>query len=233
MNTQVVTALIAAAVSLTVSIVALAAARLNERSGRQRQERELQRKLTEKLYDLRIHHYPRAFSLTRGLLGDVVSRVDITQEQIDKIREELADWNASDASFILSKRSLEAYYALREALAVIPSDITRYSAEQREAMWRAKNVFRARLRDDVHLLFTEDRSERQRDTRKKAEALLNEAKVGLSEKGDQTRAKSPGSYFHLFRPSSGDTGSAPDPPLEPTTDTSNPAASPGPKAPSR
>lgn len=59
--------------------------------------------------------------------------------------------------FILSPKSLDAYYALRDSLVVSPSESAHYSSEQREAMWAAKNRFRARLREDVQLLFTEDR----------------------------------------------------------------------------
>lgn len=156
-DSQLLSAVVAGAVALVVSLVTWAIARRKDHSDRMRQERELQRKLTEKLYDLRARHYPRAFSITQGLLGNVLLASQVSSDEVDQVRMDLANWVASEASFILSKRSLDAYYAIREALAVEPLDDGTFSRSQRESMWRAKNQFRRCLRDDVHLLFTEDR----------------------------------------------------------------------------
>jgi hypothetical protein len=81
-----------------------------------------------------------------------------------EIYNALSAWASSDASFILSKKSVDAYYPIRDALLVMPDDKGRYSREQRKAMWKAKNQLRVSLRDDVHLLLLEDRG-RQRAER--------------------------------------------------------------------
>ena len=55
---------------------------------------------------------------------------------------------------------------LRDALAAVPEEDTGYSEAQQQAMWRAKNAFRDRLRLDVQWLFREDELERKRRARR-------------------------------------------------------------------
>ena len=155
---RVVAAAIAAIVSLVVSAGTIWATRFRASTEREKQERELERKLTERLYEERITHYRKAFSITQGL-GYVVQNEDFRAEEADAIYRELSSWLASDAAFVVSRRSLSAYYDIRDALKVTPDEQGRYSMEQRRGMWKAKNEFRSALRNDVRLLFLEDEEE--------------------------------------------------------------------------
>lgn len=164
MNPTVVSAAVAAFVSLLVSLITYWATRSQIESNKQRQERELQRKLTERLYELRIAAYPKAFSVTQGLLSNIVEDEEVTKEKIYDIRDQLAKWAASDAAFILSQKSRSSYYRIRTALLVEPADDGKYSRKQREEMWKAKNKLRACLREDIALLFGEEELENKSET---------------------------------------------------------------------
>ena len=159
MEPKIISALIAAVVSLIVSLGTFWATRYKAATEKERQERELERKLTERLYEKRIEAYPKAFSITQGLLGNIIENEKLKKEEVVEIYNALSNWACNDASFILSQKSLKAYYRIRDALLVEPEDKGNYSQEQRKSMWKAKNKLRATLRDDVHLLFLEDREQ--------------------------------------------------------------------------
>ena len=161
MDPKIASALVAAAVSLIVSLGTIWGTRYKAETEKERQERELERKLTEKLYEKRIEAYPRAFGITQGLLGSIKENEELKKEELIEIYKALSTWACNDASFILSRKSLNAYYGIRDALLVEPDKNGRYSLEQRENMWKAKNKLRASLRDDVHLLFLEDREHKK------------------------------------------------------------------------
>jgi len=63
----IVAGLVAGIVSLIVAVLSFYATVRTVRAERQKLERELTRRLTERLYDLRLKHYPRAFEITEGL----------------------------------------------------------------------------------------------------------------------------------------------------------------------
>ncbi len=153
---RVQAALIAAAVSLIVSLLSYWAALHRIRAERRNLEERLKRGLTEKLYSLRLEIYPEAFEITSDA-GKYAGRTD--KEIIEHTREtldQLMGWERERAGLVLSRRSLRAFYALRDALSRGPGDGNAYTSEQLENMWRARNVFRGRLRDDVGLLYEED-----------------------------------------------------------------------------
>lgn len=89
-------------------------------------------------------------------MGYIIENDDLSKREVEKIYVDLSNWVAEDASFLLSKESLKAYYALRNSLLVKPKNEQKYSREQRKNMWTAKNRFRGCLRNDVNLLFRED-----------------------------------------------------------------------------
>ena len=159
MEPNIASALIAAAVSLLVSLATFWATRYKTATEKERQERELERKLTEKLYEKRIETYPKAFSITQGLLGAIIDDDNLEKRDVDRMHDALSAWFSDDANFILSKRSLLAYYGIRNALLVKADGSGRYSKEQRKDMWDAKNRRRWSLRNDVRLLFLEDKEQ--------------------------------------------------------------------------
>ncbi len=156
MDFRILSALIAGIVSLVVSLGSLWATRYKIESEKQKQERELERKLTEKLYERRMDVYPKAFSITSRLLGHILQTENISRNAIQEIYNQISEWSSSDANFLLSKKSLKAYYRLRDSLLVEPEIGDNYSKIQREEMWKSKNKLRPCLVDDLKLLFKEE-----------------------------------------------------------------------------
>ena len=122
---------------------------------RRRQERELERRLTERLYELRIQAYKAAFSLTQPLQGDVLHTDAFTREVAQQVAEGLKQWATGDAAFLLSRKSSQAYYRLRDAL-VQGIDAEELNEAVRRKIWKGKNALRSALRHDLRLLFAED-----------------------------------------------------------------------------
>ena len=119
-------------------------------------ERKLQRDLTNKLYDLRLDMYPKAFEITDQLRSEYVFKEDLKQEFFQEVRTKIQDWNKTKAGFLLSKSSLKSFYALRRALGVEPEENGQYSEKQRKQIWQCKNDFRGALKGDLNLLYAEE-----------------------------------------------------------------------------
>jgi hypothetical protein len=155
MNPQVVTAVVASGVSFVVGLSAHLASRRALITTTQKLERELQRRLTEKLIDLRLDRYPQAFQITDRLLGEHIFGKHMTSTELATVREQLAEWNASKSCFLLSVRSLQSYYKLREALSLANTK-QELSGNDLEEIWHAKNSFRKNLRADLRLIYSEE-----------------------------------------------------------------------------
>lgn len=156
MTEKIITALIAACVSLAVSLITFIVARRKIESEKERHERELQRRLTEKLYDLRLDSYPRAFEITDKLRGDYIKSGKVKKDYITQVLENLHEWHRTKAGFILTKNSLKAFYNLRAALSAEPNNDEYYSKKQRHEIWVCKNRFRGILKSDLNLLYQEE-----------------------------------------------------------------------------
>src|ERR1051326_4380324 len=102
MNPQVVTAVVASGVSFVVGLSAHLASRRALITTTQKLERELQRRLTEKLIDLRLDRYPQAFQITDRLLGEHIFGKHMTSTELATVREQLAEWNASKSCFLFT-----------------------------------------------------------------------------------------------------------------------------------
>lgn len=152
MSDAVLTAAIAAAVSLLVSLITIW-------SEGKRHEREMTRRSTEKVLDLRLKAYPLVFKITDQVTGHILFSEDkpITPEALHATLEELQEWHRAMAGFLLTPKSIRAYRALREALAARPAESDCYTRRQLEAIWTTKNEFRGALKADLYLLYKEDR----------------------------------------------------------------------------
>ena len=154
MNSAYTGALIAGVISLVVAVISYVANRKALASQARRHEQEMQRRLTEKLYGLRIDCYREAFEITEMLIGDVVFDAG-TEDYLKDVHQKLTEWNRTKAGLIMSEGSIKSYYRLRDALAgktrTGPLDKT-----QIEKIWKAKNDFRRNLRKDVNLLYVEE-----------------------------------------------------------------------------
>lgn len=151
-------AVVAAVVSLAVGLVTYRATTSGHRSERLKLERELQRTMTSKLYDRRMEAYPRAWEISDALRRSRMRAGNAQQdpEYFAKVLAELDQWTATAGAMILSKEAVEASIDMRLALREAPAGPDGYSDEQVERIWRSKGRLRQELRRDVDLLFSED-----------------------------------------------------------------------------
>lgn len=158
MTGKIITALIAAAVSLIVSMFSYWSLRKKIASEEKRHALDHKRKLAEKLLDLRLQSYPKAFEITDRLRGDIIKKGgdNTTPAYIELTLDLLHTWHRESAGFLLTKESLHAYRALRSALQIPPAKDQAYSKEQRLQMFRCKNRFRGTLKSDLNLLYIEE-----------------------------------------------------------------------------
>jgi hypothetical protein len=154
----ILNAIISAIVSLVVALVTVFASRNAIRAERERLERELQRNMTTRLYDVRLEVYPKAVEITEGLRKShiAVQGKDITEDYFKNILNQLDTWHSTKAGFIISHRSLYKFYDLRNALREKPAANGKYSQQQLEKIRDAKGAFRASLRADIQLLYREE-----------------------------------------------------------------------------
>lgn len=142
MTNAVDTALIAGGISVAVGLLSFLATWRTLASEHRRQERELQRRLTEKLIERRLIVYPKAFEITEPL-------------RLYGVRSQLTIWDRTEAALIMSRECLQTYRSLRDGLAIEPSGGV-FTREQLDSIWHAKNDFRHRMRADVNLLYGEE-----------------------------------------------------------------------------
>jgi phosphate/sulfate permease len=112
--------------------------------------------LDDKICELRLSSYPRAFEITDQLGSQYLFKNKISTGSVKQIREDLIEWNKALAGFVLSEKSLKTFYKLREALDLNSSHNHFLNQERLEKIWKAKSQFRACLREDVNLTSEED-----------------------------------------------------------------------------
>ena len=156
--TAIFSAAIAAIVSLIVALISFIANKNTLKSEREKFERELQRSMTSKLYDLRLEMYPEAISITDGLRKSRMSAQagNLSEEYFKAILSKLDEWHGTKAFLLLSQNAVDTFYTLRKILREKPETNGEYSKEQLEKIWRAKGAFRGALRSDIQFLYKEE-----------------------------------------------------------------------------
>jgi hypothetical protein len=154
---KLLTALIAAIVSLAVSLLTIWSNRRKLESEERRHGIDHRRHLTEKILDLRLAAYPKAFGITYELTSPFLQSTDVVSvEHIHIVKEKLLEWERSDGAFLFSKSSLRAYRDLLTALSEEAIGENGFSRRQRDRIWRCKNRFRGALKADLKLLYEDD-----------------------------------------------------------------------------
>lgn len=158
MSEVLLSGIIAGIVSIVAAIISYLANRRALAIERQKFEKQLQRRFTEKLYDLRIAVFPKAMEITEGLRKSQLWREDepLTQDYLDNILLDLDTWHSTKAAFLLSNNSLTAFREVRKAIRDKPKSENEYSEIQIQRIWKAKGKFRAALRNDIVLLYREE-----------------------------------------------------------------------------
>lgn len=154
--TAVIAAIVSALVSVMVGLLNYRATVQKLTNEKQMHEREMRRRMTEKLYDLRLEAYPKAFEITDQLRKDYIFAAGLDQEYLKQVSQELNEWYRSKAGFIISAKSIKAWYEIRNALNAKPKENGNFSESQRKKIWQAKNHFRGALRNDVNILYLEE-----------------------------------------------------------------------------
>jgi hypothetical protein len=156
MNPAISAAIIAATVSLIVATISFVTNRRSIKSEREKLEREMQRRLTEKLYDMRLEAYPKAFEITELLRGDLIFDKAMTQKEFLDIRNKLFEWQRTKAAFVMSENALKAFRNLQNKLNNKPQSGASFKESEVEEIWEAKNYFRRSLRRDINLIYSEE-----------------------------------------------------------------------------
>jgi len=112
LNQVVLSASIAGLISLIGVFISLYTSQRTIKSQSERFEKELQRRFTDKLYELRLDSYPKAFEITDDLRREFLLKKVISIEKLTSIRMKLLRWNKTRAGFLLSESSLRDYYAI-------------------------------------------------------------------------------------------------------------------------
>lgn len=166
MSSTVVAAVIAAAVSIAVAIGSVAAAFLTTRAtlrrDHERQRAELQRTMTERLYDRRVITYPGLFAATDAFRNSRLNAAPDMQRHLTDAIARVDQWHATEGGLILSTRAYEQLLELRRA-------VRRYLAapagsdqldQLKHDIWESKSKLRGAMRADLGLLFDEDALDR-------------------------------------------------------------------------
>ncbi|SFB72123.1 hypothetical protein SAMN04487907_101255 [Zunongwangia mangrovi] len=114
-------------------------------------EREISARYGEKLNELRLKYYGRAFELT-DLLGKRIRDEDDLPGIYKTLINGLRDWKTGEVNLILSDNSLNCFYELIEASKAELALGTKYNDQQLDKIWLKRTGFRNSLRQDLGIL---------------------------------------------------------------------------------
>lgn len=128
--TGILSAVVAAIVSLVAALISFVTNKNTLKSERQKFERELQRSMTSKLYDLRLEIYPEAISITDGLRKArmVAQEESLSEEYFKAIISKLDEWHGAKAFLLLSRNAVNTLYSLRRVLREKPEMNGKYGS---------------------------------------------------------------------------------------------------------
>jgi len=140
----IVTALIAAGVSLATAFITFVATWLNT-------QRQIKNKFHDRLHEIRLREYPRAFEITDVLGKRVTDDPTDLPRMYEQLGEELRQWKSGTAALVISNEGLQEYWEIIEALRRRLAKGDQYGKEQLERIWNARCRFRDALRVDIGL----------------------------------------------------------------------------------
>lgn len=158
MNDFFTPSLVTAMTSLIISLVALFQFYRSQNFQQKQFNKTINRNLTNKLYDLRLEIYPKAFEITDNIYKDKGGNYN--NERLKNSLNELIEWKIGKLNLIISSEALESYYQLRNNLMKNPAYNNNYSPEQIEKITNSNNNFRKQLRRDLGFLFKEEKERR-------------------------------------------------------------------------
>jgi hypothetical protein len=144
MPDSITAAVIAGGVSLVTAFVTFFVTWLNT-------QRQLKNKFQDRLHEVRLKEYPRAFDLTDCLGKRVTDDPSELPALYCQLGSQLREWKAGTAALVLSNDALNEYWEVVSALKGNPARGDRYSDQQIERIWNARCRFRDSLRIDIGL----------------------------------------------------------------------------------
>jgi hypothetical protein len=163
MSTSVTAAVIAAVVSLAVAIISVVAAFLTTRAtlrrDHDRQEADLKRTMTERLYDRRVAVYPGLFAATDPFRRSRLDEAPDLAKHLAEAAARVEEWHAREGGLLLSAAAYQRMLDLRNNVRryLDSSDDPQQIQHLKGEIWVAKNRLREAMRADLGLLFDEDR----------------------------------------------------------------------------
>jgi hypothetical protein len=160
----VVTALIAAGVSVVVAaatgVVTYLTTRASLRRDRDRQQAEFRRNMTARLYDRRVAVYPGLFAATDAFRRSHINGADDLATHLREALAEVDEWHAREGGLMLSADAYMQFLHLRLAARRLIENISDHEhlAEYKQGVWACKNRLRTAMRADLGLMFDEDQS---------------------------------------------------------------------------
>ncbi|WP_288344087.1 hypothetical protein [uncultured Pseudoalteromonas sp.] len=146
---KIITALIAGGVSIIVTLIGT----FSSFSALKRKfSLETSDKYKEKLIELRMQEYPKAF----GIMGNIKFNREnrSTKEELSKVRDELKEWWLGPAAILLSQESISKYYECEKAFKNIISDQAEEISQQKiDDLYLANRGFRISLRSDLKVIY--------------------------------------------------------------------------------
>ena len=147
-------AFITAIVSILLSILALVRFYITESRLKTEFKKNQQRQVTQKLIDLRLEYYPKAFEITDGIVKRKGNKLNVKELKI--VKSDINKWRTGITRLIISNKSYGILLDLHDALTKQPAHGEDYSDEQVHKIWQYRNDFRRSLRKDIGLLHEED-----------------------------------------------------------------------------
>jgi len=151
--------IIASITALCVSFITLFQYFKNQRFQQKQIDKNLNRSLTTKLYNLRLEHYPKAYEITDLIYKQKGGNYSV--DELKNILEELIEWKKGLINLIISVESRDSYYILRDILMKNPAHQESYSDLQIEKIFNANKSFRKQLRRDLGFMYREERLRRK------------------------------------------------------------------------
>lgn len=109
---------------------------------------------TQELYKRRINPYSKLYGITQNVGKQNFGTDQEIINEIEKIFKEIEKWQRETEGYILlSKKSMNAFYELKQRLRKKPGDGKSYTKEQLSKIWKARNSLRGALRDDLGLYY--------------------------------------------------------------------------------
>ena len=146
---KVVPVLIASLFSVVVAIISFTIAYKKLKAESKHLQTEREHRFIDKLFERRIILYPTAFELAGKINQERSPKYISHQDDLLRVKYDIVKWAESEAGLFMSQELVAAYYDLIGVLGKNPGNGANYTKGQAEKIWKARNVFRSQLRNDL------------------------------------------------------------------------------------